>query len=116
MEGNIIATKGLGGFHIITSSINSDPIMKLRNKKDRKNKPFAIMGKDVESIKSFACVNDLEEKILTSITKPIVLLDKGNNYLLSPFISPNLHNIGVMLPYMGLHIILFKFIEEPALL
>jgi len=115
MEGNIIAAKGLGGFQIITSSINSDPIMKLRNKKDRKNKPFAIMGKDVESIKSFACVNDLEEKTLTSMTKPIVLLHKSNNYFLSPFISPNLHNIGVMLPYMGLHIILFKLIEEPAL-
>ncbi|MGB9167859.1 MAG: carbamoyltransferase HypF [Nitrososphaeraceae archaeon] len=115
MEGNIIAAKGLGGFHIITSSINSDPILKLRNKKDRKNKPFAIMGKDVESIKSFACVNDLEEKTLTSMTKPIVLLHKSNNYFLSPFISPNLHNIGVMLPYMGLHIILFKLIEEPAL-
>lgn len=114
-EGNIIAVKGLGGFHIITSSTNSDPIMKLRNKKDRKNKPFAIMGKDIESIKSFACLNELEEKILNSITKPIVLLDKSNNYFLSPFISPNLHNIGVMLPYMGLHIILFKFIDEPAL-
>lgn len=115
MEGHIIAAKGLGGFHIITSTTNSDPIMKLRSKKDRKNKPFAIMGKDVESIKSFACVSDLEEKILTSITKPIVLLDKSNNYFLSPFISPNLHNIGVMLPYMGLHIVLFKFIKDPAL-
>ena len=110
-----MAVKGLGGFHVITSSTKYEPIMKLRNKKDRKNKPFAIMGKDVQSIKSFACVNDLEEKILTSMTKPIVLLDKSNNYFLSPFISPNLHNVGVMLPYMGLHIILFESIEEPAL-
>jgi hydrogenase maturation protein HypF len=71
--------------------------------KNRKNKPFAVMAKDINTIKSFAGLNFKEEELLKSYIKPIVLLTKGNNYYLSPLISPDLHNIGVMLPYSGLH-------------
>jgi hydrogenase maturation protein HypF len=114
-EGNIIAAKGIGGFHIITSATNSNPIIKVRDKKNRKNKPFAIMSKDLESTRSFAILNQMEEKILSSLTRPIVILEKSKNYFLSSSISPTLNTIGVMLPYSGFHLSLLNHVRDPVL-
>jgi hydrogenase maturation protein HypF len=113
-EGFIVAIKGNGGFHIATSTIKSEPILKLRKAKHRSQKPFAIMARDLKTIKSFAIVSDEEAKILTSSIKPIVLLKKSKDYYLSDLISPKLHTIGVMLPYTGLHEMLFDNTKEPA--
>jgi hydrogenase maturation protein HypF len=102
-DGSIVAVKGIGGFHIASSAFDNESISKLRLIKNRKNKPFAVMARDIDTIKTFANLDIKEEELLKSYIKPIVLLTKGNNYFLSPLISPNLHNIGVMLPYSGLH-------------
>jgi hydrogenase maturation protein HypF len=102
-EGSIIAVKGIGGFHLITSAFNYESISKLRSIKNRKNKPFAVMAKDIDTVRSFANLNSEEEKLLKSYIKPIALLSKGKNYSLSSLLAPNLHSIGVMLPYSGLH-------------
>lgn len=72
------------------------------------------MARDMKTIHTFAEVNSEEEKTLFSIRKPIVLLDKSRDYHLSGLISPGLHNIGVMLPYTGLHLLLFDQVNEPA--
>jgi hydrogenase maturation protein HypF len=72
------------------------------------------MARDLKTIKSFAIVSDEEAKILTSSIKPIVLLKKSKDYYLSDLISPKLHTIGVMLPYTGLHEMLFDNTKEPA--
>lgn len=72
------------------------------------------MTRDVETAKTFAQVSAEEEKLLTSYIHPIVLLNKSENYNLSDLIAPKLHNIGVMLPYTGLHIMLFDKVKEPA--
>ena len=113
-EGNIIAVKGNGGFHVATATTKSTPIEKLRQIKHRSQKPFAIMARNLETTKTFAQISTQEEKALTSYIHPIVLLNKSENYFLSDQIAPNLHNIGVMLPYTGLHIMLFDKTEEPA--
>ncbi|MEM3507550.1 MAG: carbamoyltransferase HypF, partial [Candidatus Bathyarchaeia archaeon] len=113
-EGFIVAIKGNGGFHIATATTKSEPIIKLRKAKHRSQKPFAIMAKNLETVKSFAIVSDEEAKILTSSIKPIVLLKKSKDYYLSNLISPKLHTIGVMLPYTGLHEMLFDNTKEPA--
>ncbi|MGD1836710.1 MAG: Sua5/YciO/YrdC/YwlC family protein, partial [Nitrososphaeraceae archaeon] len=113
-EGNIIAAKGIGGFHIITSATNSNPIIKVRNKKNRKNKPFAVMSRDLNSTKSFAIINEIEKRILSSSSRPIVLLNKNKKYYLSPAIS-SLNTIGVMLPYTGFHISLLNFVQDHVL-
>jgi hydrogenase maturation protein HypF len=102
-DGSIVAVKGIGGFHLVTSAFDDESISKLRLIKNRKNKPLAVMAKDIDTIKSFANLNFKEEELLKSYIKPIILLTKGNNYYLSPLIAPDLHNIGVMLPYSGLH-------------
>ena len=113
-EGFIVAIKGYGGFHVATSTIKDQPLARLRRVKHRKQKPFAIMARSVDAIKTFATVNPKEEEILTSYTRPIVLLNKNREYYLSDLIAPGLHNIGVMLPYTGLHYMLFDEVDDPA--
>ncbi|MFH1327954.1 MAG: carbamoyltransferase HypF [Candidatus Bathyarchaeota archaeon] len=113
-EGHILAVKGNGGFHIASATTRSEPIGRLRRTKHRSQKPFAIMAKDLKAIRSFAQVGDLEVELLTSYIRPIVLLEKSEDYHLSEMISPGLNNVGVMLPYTGLHYMLFDKVKEPA--
>lgn len=115
-EGFIIAVKGIGGFHIAASTLNPEPVKRLRQAKYREQKPFAIMARSLEAVRGFAEVGREEEKLLTSPERPIVLLRKSREYYLAEEIAPGLHNIGVMLPYTGLHYLLFEGArEEPAL-
>jgi len=113
-EGYIVAIKGNGGFHVATATTLSEPISRLRKVKHRAQKPFAIMARDLEAARSFAEVSQKEAELLTSYIKSIVLLRKSEDYYLSELISPELHNIGVMLPYTGLHVMLFDGVREPA--
>jgi len=113
-EGSIVAVKGNGGFHVATATTKSEPIKRLREIKHRAQKPFAIMARDLETIRSFGEVSREEARLLTSYIKPIVLLKKRKDYCLSEMISPGLHTVGVMLPYTGLHVMLFDGVREPA--
>ena len=113
-EGFIVAIKGYGGFHVATATTKDEPLIRLRKVKHRRKKPFAIMAQSLEAIESFAEVSVKEAELLTSYTRPIVLLNKSENYYLSDLIAPGLHNIGVMLPYTGLHYMLFDKVDEPA--
>lgn len=113
-EGYIVAIKGNGGFHVSTATTKSQPIVRLRKAKHRTQKPFAIMASSLETVKSFAEVSSNEAKLLTSFIKPIILLKKKADYYLSELVSPGLHNVGVMLPYTGLHAMLFDNVKEPA--
>ncbi|MGD9130929.1 MAG: carbamoyltransferase HypF [Candidatus Bathyarchaeota archaeon] len=113
-EGYVVAIKGNGGFHVAAATTKPDPIAKLRKVKHRKQKPFAIMAPDLETVHSFAEINRWEAELLTSYRKPIILLKKRGDYYLSELVSPQLHTVGVMLPYTGLHAMLFDNVEEPA--
>jgi hydrogenase maturation protein HypF len=113
-EGHVVAIKGIGGFHLAASTLLPDPLRKLRRSKKRRQKPFAIMARDLASVKTFARVNRVEEDLLTSYHCPIVLLEKKPDYDLPDQIAPNLHNVGVMLPYTALHVILFDSTQERA--
>jgi len=113
-EGYVVSIKGNGGFHVATATTKTDPLARLRKVKHRKQKPFAIMAPDLETVRSFAEVNPWEAELLTSYRKPIVLLKKRGDYYLSELVSPELHSVGVMLPYTGLHAMLFDRVEEPA--
>ena len=113
-QGFIVAIKGYGGFHVATATTRPKPIARLRAVKHRSQKPFAIMARDLETVRSFAEVNKKEAELLTSHTRPIVLLNKSDNHYLSELVAPYLHNVGVMLPYTGLHYLLFDDVREPA--
>jgi hydrogenase maturation protein HypF len=113
-EGNILAIKGIGGTHLVAKTTDNDPVITLRKRLGRLNQPFACMSPDIETVKTYAEVEDFEEKTLTSRRRPIVVLNKNDNYYLAPSVSPKLHNLGVMLPYSGLHHLLFQETDEPA--
>ncbi len=113
-EGNILAVKGYGGFHIAASTTLEEPLLRLRETKHRHEKPFAIMTKSLDVARSLGEVGSKEQELLTSPQRPIVLLNKSENYSLSPLVAPNLHNIGTMLPYTGLHYLLFDQVADTS--
>jgi hydrogenase maturation protein HypF len=111
-EGNILAIKGYGGFHIAASTTETEPLSKMREVKHRSQKPFAIMARSLAATKTFAEVSEREAALLKSYSRPIVLLNKRRDYCLSELVAPGLHNIGVMLPYSGLHYMLFDKVKD----
>jgi hydrogenase maturation protein HypF len=113
-EGSILAIKGYGGFHVAASAVKEKPLLALRKAKHRRMKPFAIMARSLSATKTFAEVTAKEEELLTSYARPIVLLNKSSEYSLSPLVAPDLHNVGVMLPYTGLHYMLFDRVDDAA--
>ncbi|AUB60734.1 Carbamoyltransferase HypF [anaerobic digester metagenome] len=113
-EGNVLAMKGIGGTHLVASTIDDLPVINLRERLGRMNQPFACMSPDVPTIRSFAEVADYEEETLISRNRPIVVLKKNRDYYLSPHVAPYLHNLGIMLPYSALHHLIFSYTDTPA--
>jgi len=101
-QGKIIAVKGLGGFHLAVDATNDDAVCHLRQCKHRPHKPFAVMAKNVDAVKSFAIVSSQEINHLISPQSPIVILEKKQGHQLSDNISSG-RTFGVMLPYTPLH-------------
>jgi hydrogenase maturation protein HypF len=113
-EGKVVAVKGYGGFHIAASVKREEPLSRLRESKNRRAKPFALMARSLEAIQSFTEVNAKERELLTSPARPIVLLNKSSRYSLSEQVAPGLHNVGVMLPYSAMHYLLFDRVPDLA--
>jgi len=106
-QGKVVAIKSLGGFHLACDARNSQVLNALRKRKDRPFKPFAVMMRDVETVRQYCYLNKAEEKLLSSPQAPIVILKKKDNVL--PLeIAPHLNTLGVMLPYTPLHFLLFN--------
>ncbi|MFO7882324.1 MAG: carbamoyltransferase HypF [Kosmotogaceae bacterium] len=101
----IIAVKGIGGFHLMCRP-NEIAVKRLRGKKQRPVKPFALLAKDIKTIKSFAYITDSEKKLLLSPARPIVLLRSKSSVFHN--IAPGIDRIGVMLPYAGIHHLLME--------
>ena len=114
MEGNIVAVKGIGGIHLVSLATRDDVLEKFRRRKDRKNQPYALMSPDIDSIRSFAQIDKVEERYLKDWKRPVVLLRKRHR-VISDLVAPGLDTVGVMLPYTGIQTILFKRLNEPAL-
>jgi hydrogenase maturation protein HypF len=102
-DGNIIAIKGLGGYHLACDAMNPDAVHKLRSRKYREYKPFALMVKDVETAKRLCHVNKKEQEVLTGSIRPIVLLRKKAGCPVAEDVAPRQKYHGVMLPYTPLH-------------
>lgn len=102
---HIVAIKGIGGFHLACDATDDDAILRLRARKGRQSKPFAIMVRDLAMARELAFVDAEEERLLTSRERPIVLLKKRESRL-SKFVAPQNNFVGVMLPYTPLHYLL----------
>lgn len=115
-KGQIIAVKGLGGFHLIADAYNQKTITRLRLLKERPLKPFAVMYPDVELLKKHCSVNLEEERLLLSPNAPIVLVKKRHRPIsVMPVegVAPNSPYLGVMLPYTPLHHMLIREMKRP---
>ena len=118
-QGAIGAIKGLGGFHLACDATNDEAVKRLREKKRRSNKPFAIMCPDIGTVKKVCNVSVQSEILLSSELKPIVLLPKlpphsppykggGEGGAISKYVAPDNNYFGVMLPYTPLHQLLLN--------
>ena len=113
-QGYIVAIKGIGGIHLSSLATRDDVLEEFRRRKNRKNQPYALMSPSLEAIEKYAVFSDIEKDYLTSWRKPIVLLKKKNG-VISELVAPGLSTVGVMLPHTGIQTLLFKHIDEPAL-
>jgi hydrogenase maturation protein HypF len=106
-NGGIVAIKGIGGFHLACDAANDEAVRRLRERKRKSNKPFAVMARDIDRIGMFCTVSEQERAVLLSDQRPIVLLRKRCTDMIAAAVSPNNHYIGCMLPYTPLHNLLF---------
>ena len=109
-EGKIVAIKGIGGFHIAIDPFNDDVIIRLRERKKRPQQPFALMAISTDVIKKYAEVSEIEEEILRSPERPILLLKKRES--ISKYISPGLDRDGFFLYYTPLHYLLLNSLKN----
>jgi hydrogenase maturation protein HypF len=109
--GKIVAIKGLGGFHLVVDAGNSIAVSRLRERKRREEKPFALMAPSLDEIKALCEVSDLEERLLLAPEAPIVLLRRNSssaNRAVSLAVAPRNPYLGIMLPYTPLHHLLMR--------
>ena len=104
-DGKVVAIKGLGGFHLACDARNAAAVAELRERKQREEKPFAVMGLNAASLAEFARIGAGERALLHSIAAPIVLCPKGDTDLKG--IAPGLAWLGAMLPATPLHLLLW---------
>ncbi|MBE7382355.1 MAG: carbamoyltransferase HypF [Leptolyngbya sp. SIO1E4] len=129
-RGEIVAIKGIGGIHLACDATHETAVSQLRQRKQRYHKPFALMVRDLSVIDPYCEVSDAERALLESPAAPIVLLrrrrqasgvriqnpkSKTQNSL-APSLAPNLHTLGVMLPYTPLHHLMLKRMDRPIVL
>ena len=112
-NGHIVAIKGLGGFHLVCDATSNKAVEELRIRKSRPSKPYAVMFKDINSIKSYTQISLKEEEILNSKEKPIVLVKKKENTNLSALLAPNIDHLGCFIAYTPLHHLLFRYLDKP---
>jgi len=116
-KGKIVAVKGIGGFQLIVDARNEAAVKRLRNRKQREEKPFALMFPSLESIKTECEVSPLEERLLRSPESPVVLLKKivNRKSQIVNAAAPGNPHLGVMLPYTPLHHLLLAELGFPVI-
>ena len=113
-EGSVGLLKGWGGMHIICTFSSASRLRKIYRRGD---KPYAVMMKDLETAEKYVNISSQEEKLLVSSQRPIVLVHKRKDaYNILEKVSPGLGNLGVMLPYSGAHLLLFKHLKADGII
>ena len=108
-QGAILAVKGLGGFHLACDAHQGEAVRRLRQRKYRWDRPFALMLPDVERVRQYCLLSPEEEELLTSGRRPIVLLRRrAGGPVLPPEIAPGNNRLGIMLPYTPVHHLLLE--------
>ena len=113
--GNIVAIKGLGGFHLACDAANFAAVEKMRFRKLRVDKPFALMMPNIQTVEIFCQVSQREKDLLESPQRPIVILRRNPDCPLPQILAPGQSTLGIMLPYTPLHYLLFSKVDDSTL-
>ncbi len=117
-RGEIVAIKGIGGFHLACDATNEEVVAKLRARKQRYHKPFALMARDISIIEKYCLLSDAEKDAIQHHSAPIVVLTKvgGAETQIADSVAPGQNTLGFMLPYTPLHHLLLKRVSKPIVL
>jgi len=115
-EGNVLAVKGLGGFHLACDATNDTVVAALRERKRRYGKPLAVMVRDMEEARRYCSVSEREEELMRSPACPIVLLEEQSDTALSREVAGGLRHQGMFLPYTPVHHLLMAEIGAPLVM
>ena len=115
-SGKIIALKGLGGFHLACDATNPQAVQKLRERKRRPAKPFAVMMASLEEVRQHGTITPLEEEALNRPSCPIVLISWAPGSTVAREAAPENRYLGVMLPYTPLHHLLLNDVGRPLVM
>ncbi len=110
--GAILAIKGLGGYHLACDALNIEAVQRLRQRKHREARPFALMVSDLATAQRLCRVSDAEAALLKSRRRPIVLLNQLADCPVAPGVAPAYNTLGIMLPYTPLHHLLLHAFAE----
>jgi hydrogenase maturation protein HypF len=108
-HGGIAAIKGIGGFHLCCDATDATAVSRLRQLKHRPQKPFAVMIRDMETVKRECVVEQGEEPIIDGPQKPIILLKRLATGKICEEVAPGNPNVGVMLPYAPVQLLMFSY-------
>ncbi len=103
LDGKILAVKGLGGYHLACRADSEQAVAALRSRKRREERPFALLVADVETARGLVELGVVEEQLLTSRERPIVLARRRVDAAVAPSVAPGAPDLGLMLPYTPLH-------------
>ena len=117
LEGKIVAIKGLGGFHLACRADDDHVVRRLRQRKRRDAKPFAVMVGDIEQACALCRVNQDARRLLTGMVRPILILPAADGPVrVAPAVAQGLGTLGIMLPYTPLHHLLFAHRLPPLVM
>ena len=114
--GHIVAIKGLGGYHLACDAGSQAAVVRLRARKRRPAKPFALMARDLDMIERYCSLSTLERGLLQGAAAPVVLLMTDGPQSLAPSLAPGQRGLGFMLPYTPLHHLLMALLDAPIVL
>lgn len=125
-NGDVVVLKGIGGAHLACDATDAAAVERLRDRTGRPEKPFALMAPDLDAVEAFADVSAAERAELRSPRRPILLVERDGARSMDqagseagavvPAVAPGLHTVGVMLPYSGVHHLLFDYLAEPVVM
>lgn len=115
-RGAIVAIKGLGGVHLSCNALDAAVVERLRQRKFREGKPFAMMAKSVNEIAKYCNISPAEAELLSCCARPIVLLDRTPGAGIAQAVAPGLRTLGFMLPYTPVHHLLFEGLDLPLVM
>ncbi len=116
IQGEVLAVKGIGGFHLACDALNARAVKRLRQRKYREDKPFALMAASIDLIREHCFVSEPEAELLASDRRPIVLLERKRDSIIPLEVAPGVRSLGFMLPYSPLHHLLLEGLDRPLVM